>query len=542
MSEAPSTKPCSLCGKETSASTLAEAAWHPSEVIERFSRQNPRWRRGDGACPACVQQILLEALLERGEAALHQGIQSVWPIDPEAAFGALPTPLRLHADPRYNGAGVTIALVDSAFYPHPDLVESRNRIRAWVDVSGRRLRTRRFENDETPRWPGWDHAADVQWHGLMTSVAASGDGALSHGLYRGLASNADLVLVQAMNSKGRVPNATIVRALEWLLHHGPLLGVRIVSLSLGGDPVATLRGNAVDEAVRRLVEKGIVVVVAAGNAGERRLLPPATSPFAITVGGLDDKNTFDHAEREVWHSNYGETVEGALKPELVAPSLWVVAPVLPGTPVAKEAADLFARRAKRDAADARAPAPIDSRIAELKLVTPHYQHVEGTSFAAPLVSSVVACMIQANPSLGPRRIRELLVAGAHPVTGASVERQGAGAVDAGKAVTLALADRHSRKADFTRSPLVTPAHVTFYLHDHRAHQVQVLGSWNDWKAPGLVAEEVEPGLWQALLRRPAAGEYAYRFLIDGIQWLTDPANPARVPDGAGRWNSLLQVE
>jgi len=36
-----------------------------------------------------------------------------------------------------------------------------------------------------------------------------------------------------------------------------------------------------------------------------------------TLGGIDDKNTLDHAARELWRSNYGETSAGGLKPELV---------------------------------------------------------------------------------------------------------------------------------------------------------------------------------------------------------------------------------
>jgi len=115
----------------------------------------------------------------------------------------------------------------------------------------------------------------------------------------------------------------------------------------------------------------------------------------------------------------------------VAPSLWVTAPVLPGTDLAVEAARLFAGRAQSDLG-------VEQRIRELKLVTPHYQHVEGTSFAAPVVSGLVACMLEANPALTPPRVRELLIASAEQVPGAPPERQGAGAVNAGRAVSLAL--------------------------------------------------------------------------------------------------------
>jgi hypothetical protein len=152
----------------------------------------------------------------------------------------------------------------------------------------------------------------------------------------------------------------------------------------------------------------------------------------------------------------------------------------------------------------------------------------------------VACMLEANASLTPRRVRELLTAAAQPVPGAPVERQGAGAgaVDAGRAVTMALADRHSKRADHAGSPQLNASTVAFYLHDGRSGQVNVVGSWNDWGLPGLSAQELEPGLWRACLARPK-GRHQYKFLLDGKVWLADPANPARVHDGRGAWNSLL---
>jgi len=108
---------CSVCGNPSNKDLLAEAHWYPF------------WDREDGACPACVQQNLLRTLLAKGDAALHEAIQTAWPLDAEAAFGVLPTRLRLHADPRFSGKGITIALVDAGFYPHPDMVQPRNRIR-----------------------------------------------------------------------------------------------------------------------------------------------------------------------------------------------------------------------------------------------------------------------------------------------------------------------------------------------------------------------------------------------------------------------------
>jgi serine protease AprX len=65
-----------------------------------------------------------------------------------------------------------------------------------------------------------------------------------------------------------------------------------------------------------------------------------------------------------------------------------------------------------------------------------------------LVASTVACMLEANPTLSPADVRQLLVQCAEPVPGAERERQGAGALHAGRAVALAL----ERRPAAPRSP------------------------------------------------------------------------------------------
>jgi serine protease AprX len=254
----------------------------------------------------------------------------------------------------------------------------------------------------------------------------------------------------------------------------------------------------------------------------------------MTVGGIDDKNVFAHNEISLWHSNYGTGSNEVPKPELVAPSIWVAGPVLPNTAVAREAQDLFARRARKD------PGAND-RIAELKLITPHYQHVEGTSFAAPLVASAIACLLEANPALTPLLIRDVLRETAHTVPGADRERQGAGALNPGLAVARALAERHGQAARQHVFPNFSQEGVSFSLHDHCASSVQVLGSWNDWRPPGIHAERVEPGFWQTSPTSFPAGPHTYKFLLNGQRWLDDPGNPRKMPDGMGGFNSMFIV-
>jgi serine protease AprX len=527
------TKPCPLCRAPTPTSVLAEAAWMDPATERALQGRHPSWRRQDGACPACVQQALLTLLLEKGERVLGRVIQDVWPLDAEAAFGALPTPLRMRADPRFTGRGVTIAVVDAGFHPHRDLVTPANRIRAWADASSDDVEARQFSEHETPRWSGSDESLSSQWHGLMTAAAAVGNGASSHGLYRGMAPDAELVLVQVRGADGRIGGARVARGLRWIHANRERLGVRVVNVSLGVADVSSETGNDIDDAVAALVADGVSVVVAAGNDGVRHLAAPATSPDALTVGGLDDRNMFDAATRALWHSNYGDA-RGWDKPDLVAPSTWVVAPILPGTDVAREALALFERRRAGDAT-------AEPRIAALRLVTPHYQHVEGTSFASPIVSGVIACMLEANPSLTPKRVRDLLVSACEEVAGATRDRQGAGALDAGRAVAFAVADVHGVRADPPRSPVLEGAVATFVLHDHRARSVRVLGSWDGWRDAGSSARQVEHGWWEATVGPLAPGQYTYKLLVDESRWLPDPNNPTREGDGFGGWNSQFTL-
>jgi serine protease AprX len=525
---------CPRCGRDTTEENLGESRWASELIINQLRQDRPEWSPGEGACVACVQEALLLLLIKLGDDAFYESVQSVWPLDAAAAFGALPTPLRMRSDPRYTGKGVTVALLDSGFYPHPDLTEPVNRIKAWVNVGGEGTENLLFGPDDRPSWPGWDAGEAHQWHGLMTSATLAGNGRLSHGLYSAMASEAELVLIQVRQPDGAISNDAIRRGLEWVREHGPELGVRVVSVSVAGDPVEPLAGNPVDMAVAALVEQGVVVLTAAGNSGQRSLVPPATAPAALTIGGIDDQNTLTPEDIALWHSNYGQSSEGGMKPELVAPSIWVVAPVLPFSEVAAEAEALFGRRAAGDDS-------VEGRVDELKLVTPHYQHVDGTSFATPLVAAAVACLLQANPGLDPEQVRDVLQATAETIAGVPIERQGHGVIDVSQAIALARHLRRGARLDWRRVPLVTADGILYALDDDEAGQVELLGSWNGWQSPGLVATQTEPGLWVLYQDVLPSGVYQYKFLVDGHRWLLDPANRARVPDGAGSFNSVLTV-
>jgi serine protease AprX len=69
-----------------------------------------------------------------------------------------------------------------------------------------------------------------------------------------------------------------------------------------------------------------------------------------------------------------------------------------------------------------------------------YKHVDGTSFAAPIVSSLAARMLEVNPGLRPRQLKRLLLQTARRLPHVEVDRQGWGVVDARGAVLAAAAE------------------------------------------------------------------------------------------------------
>jgi serine protease AprX len=302
----------------------------------------------------------------------------------------------------------------------------------------------------------------ASWHGMMTSVVAAGNGSLSNGFYRGIAPDAKVVLVKLAKT-GRITEQNIQDGLEWILENRTKYNIRVVNISAGGDYENSYLNDSLSIIVEECVRQGIVIVCAVGNAGHlpnHPVFPPASSPSCIAVGGLDDKNSINRAKRGMYRSSYGPTLDGLQKPEVIAPSIWVPAPILPGTPTAKnvelletldKAKDeqlyeiIEANKGIDEALDAATDRPVHSirQIVTLKrrqenVITKHYKYVDGTSFSAPIVSSVIAQMIEANPYLTAQQIKRILISTAERLPHYEVDRQGWGVIDPRKAVEMAI--------------------------------------------------------------------------------------------------------
>ena len=430
---------CPVCSRETKDEFVPLLVLE--DELRNLIRANaPDTNEFEAVCARCVR--LFERAKDKilTDAALQKDGSRV-----------LSTPLRLDADERFTGKGVTIAFLDSGFYPHVDLTTPQNRIVAYRNLM--------MKDGDLATLFQPDVAS---WHGMMTSVVAAGNGSLSNGFYRGIAPDADVVLVKLART-GRITEENIQEGLEWILANRTKYNIKIINISAGGDGEQSYLHDPLSKAVEECVAKGLTVVCAVGNAGHypnHPVYPPASAPSCIAVGGLDDNNSLNRAKRGMYRSSYGPTIDGLQKPELIAPSIWVPAPILPNTPTSQQAGLLEKLDKARDeelhdiieenqGVDAELDSAIDREVHSIRqiialkirresVITKHYKYVDGTSFAAPIVSSIIAQMLEANPRLSPQQIKRILISTAERLPHYEVDRQGWGVVDPRRAVEKAL--------------------------------------------------------------------------------------------------------
>jgi serine protease AprX len=547
---------CPLCGDQVDRLIYRFHIDSEQEVIGRIKKDHDDWVETSGACSRCVDYYHTEVVINQRilpEAGPHFPIKSV------DDFIILPTPLRLDADPHYTGKGITICFIDSGFYVHDDLTKTKQRIKAIVDITDKKQKKSYFSKPHPE-----------SWHGTMTSVVCAGDGYSSRGLYKGIASEADLVLIKTQitdvtnPNNGKITTENIAAAFQWVLQHHREHNIRIVSISLGDEKPLATKESVVSQGAEKLIEAGIVVVAAAGNDLAGQLKPPASSPNVITVGGLDDSNQLLSEGRGLYHSTYGETQDGMMKPELIAHAIWVAAPILPDTKEKKEAEWLHKLILSNDAelkeylekdyikikektglnlslnlSDLRQQ--LKQRIQTTKFISPHYMHVDGTSFAAPIVSSVVAQLLQCNPSLTPADVRNLLFRTAKRLPNNDAVRQGFGAVHPRRAIIQIL------KREKIERPTLSPQinretnKIEFHFHHDGAYQVTLAGDFNSWARDLLFLIPGKEGNWKGEIPMLPNGLYRYKFLVDELDWKEDVENPYREPDNFNGFNSLLTV-
>ena len=207
-----------------------------------------------------------------------------------------------------TGKGVGVAVMDTGIFPHMDF---DRRILAFADMVNRR--------------PG---PYDDCGHGSHICGIIGGSGVASDGRYQGMAPGCNLVAVKVLDKKGNGYASDVLTGLAWILERKDALGIRIVNISVGsGGKKGMTENSALVRGVNEAWDAGLVVVVAAGNNGPKRMsiTTPGISRKVITVGCSDDyREVLVGGNRMVNYSGSGPTEACICKPDVVAPGSSVV--------------------------------------------------------------------------------------------------------------------------------------------------------------------------------------------------------------------------
>jgi subtilisin family serine protease len=357
----------------------------PQRARDAVTRQHGRARFAlgliGGAAATVSGRDLIALSRDRDLAYIHRDAAIAASFDPLVDYAKVTSPAILETYANavwqyYNvcGRGVTVAVVDSGVYPHPDLA---GRIVAAIDLT------------QDPPVFSAGPLADPGGHGTHVAGLVAGDGTSSAGAYTGTAPCARIVDVRVLDASGRSTTSTVLRGLEWILANRKTYGIRVVNLSFGADSTGTYKLDPLSAAVEALTLSGITVVAAAGNAGPtyETIASPALDPFVIAVGALDDAGTAKPSDDTVatFSARGPSKFDKLAKPDLVAPGRRVVSLLAPGSTLGT----LYP----------------DRLVTATGAATPQYLRLSGTSMATPLVAGLIALLLEKEPALNPFQIK-----------------------------------------------------------------------------------------------------------------------------------------
>jgi subtilisin family serine protease len=189
----------------------------------------------------------------------------------------------------------------------------------------------------------------------------------------GVAPEVSLYAVKVLDRTGNGWTSDIIEGIDWCIRNG----IQVINMSFGGS-----FNQSMGQAVYDAYAAGLVQVAAAGNSGVSPPVYPASYPETIAVSATDS------ADQLASFSNYGLAADDLAAPGVNIPSTWKGG---------------------------------------------GYRTLSGTSMATPHVTGAAALVI-ATGVTGPEAVRARLASTAENI-GLDVSKQGAGLVDAEKAVT-----------------------------------------------------------------------------------------------------------
>lgn len=308
-----------------------------------------------------------------------------------------------------SGAGVVVAVIDTGYRPHADLLA--NILPGYDFISDTFVSNDGNGRDSDASDPGdWINAGECgpgdpetfessSWHGTHVAGTIAAVTNNSSGV-AGVAFGAKVVPARVLGKCGGY-TSDIADAIIWS-SGGSVAGVpananpaKVLSISLGGIGACD---NTTQSAINSARSRGASVVVAAGNYNHNASQDtPANCSGVVTVAAVGRNGG------KASYSNYGATVE------IAAPG---------GSGGANSVLSTLNTGTTTPGSDA-------------------YALYNGTSMATPHVSGVVALLLSVKPTLTPDQVTSILQSTARPFP-ASCSQCGSGIVDASAAVDAAI--------------------------------------------------------------------------------------------------------
>lgn len=193
--------------------------------------------------------------------------------------------------------------------------------------------------------------------------------------YRGIAPDANIVAVKSCDSSGNCYLNNVLNGIDWCISNKNLYNISVMSLSLGRGVFSDYCDSESDsQALNEAVDNGIFVGVASGNdAALTGISAPACASKAASVGSV-----YDAYIDNIGYSSCSETY--------------------------KNADDITCYTNRNNLLNFLAP----GTMIKSTFRAGGFGDLSGTSMAAPHVAGLAALMLEANNTLAPSQIKQIM--------------------------------------------------------------------------------------------------------------------------------------
>lgn len=311
-------------------------------------------------------------------------------------------------DEGYTGEGVLVAILDTGVnYEHPDLADH-----LWDGGE-------EYPNHGYNSYDGSKITMDRRGHGTHCAGTICGDGTL--GRQTGVAPEATLMCIKALNDEGSANANSLCSGIEFAVEHG----ADVISMSAGIANSSVSDRTMLRQTCINALEAGVIASVAAGNEGSSQnanpipnnIRVPASCPApwihpdqevnkggtscVVAVGAIDKNDKVASVSSRgpvTWqNTSFGDYPYdpeiGLIRPDISAPGVDIVS--------------------------------LNYKPEEFE-----YVKMTGTSMAAPCVAGVMCLMLSKKPEMSPAEISMIIETSAVKLADKKNNETGSGIVDA----------------------------------------------------------------------------------------------------------------